>query len=284
MSAEKIGKYMAITFEKAPLVELIAELKWDVNDVHPRFPVSGNVLHQQFVNPTSINSTSEFFTQFGTGANKASFSRTERLVPELVPLFAEQIVLRFRPTDVKNNSALYQIGPGIFSTNAMPPYRSWQEHRPILVNGVKMLLDARSSIDKDKPFTSLSLRYLDAFKAELTQGRDIATFARDVLGFNVILPSAIEKLVSAGKTFKPTIQLLIPMDGGFTMNIAIGEGVVNNELAVIMDTTVISIVPIAPTMDGVMGAFDASHAIIHNLFLELTQKLAGLMKCSDESI
>ncbi len=268
---------MATTFGNAPLVELIAELKWD--DVsHPQLSLQGGNSQSQFFAHGSLNHSSDFFMRFGGLAHVAKFSRMERLIPEGFPIFAGQPVLRFRPTENSNNSVLYQVGPGIFSANAMPPYKSWSQYRPILEEGVRLLLDARGESDKEKPFSSLSLRYLDAFTKEFTQGYDVGVFIKKILGFEVLLPNGVAKLIAEGQSPKPTFQIQIPMSGSFVMNIAIGEGMANEELAIIMDTTVISIVSIAPNLDATMSAFESAHTIIHNMFVEVTQPLSDLMQ------
>ena len=88
------------------------------------------------------------------------------------------------------------------------------------------------------PFKSVSLRYIDAFKSELTSGRDISDFIREILGLNVELPQVISKQIEAGKSVKPALQFVVPLSNGMVMTLGVQEGIVSNEPATIMDITI----------------------------------------------
>ena len=119
---------------------------------------------------------------------------------------------------------------------------------------------------------------VNAFRPELTGGRDIGLFVREVLGFEVALPEALTKHIEAGKTEKPSLGFSLPLSNGMAMNITIGEGLINNEPSIIMDATVAATKPTAPDQDALMAAFNGARGVIHEMFLDMTKPIYSLMQ------
>ena len=217
-----------------------------------------------------------FYSQFGLQASQRDFTVSERLSPAGFPPLTGQPVIRFRPHPNSEQTKLLQIGPGLFTANAVPPYKSWAEFAPVIASGVEALLAARIEEERDSPFTSASLRYLDAFDASLTQGEPIAVFIERVLGLSVVLPPALKKHLAEGAREKPMMQLQIPMANG-VLTLTVGDGVNQSKPAIIVDTTVTTTVPVAASVQAVMAVLEEAHTIIHDLFFELTAPIAHLM-------
>jgi len=87
----------------------------------------------------------EFFMRFGGAAHQLGFAEVERLTPPNFPLIGFQPVFRFRPPSDKGRKVLYQVGAGMFSANAVPPYKSWDDFGPVVRSGVRALIGARTS-------------------------------------------------------------------------------------------------------------------------------------------
>ena len=228
----------------------------------------------------SVNSSSldEFFMRLGGEIYQQGFQRAERVVPPGFPFMLFQPVYRYRKATDQDASVLYQAGAGMFSANAIPPYQSWDAFSPTVEAGVEALLKTRSDAEQGMPFSSISLRYLDAFGPAFTEGKSIGAFVRDVLGIKLDLPEGLLKHVAQGQNVKPAIQLALPLPNGMTMNIGIGEGMVNNELTIIMDTTVGTMVETAPDKASAMAALNAARAVIHEMFFDLTKPIERLMQ------
>ena len=268
---------MSITFAKAPLVEIIAELRWG------RLPQLSPQPNQAITLPLQMaglnaSKLDEFFMRFGGEIYQHGFDRNERLVPPGFPLIIFQPVYRYRKSAGTDASVLFQAGPGVFSANAIPPYRSWDTFAPVVQAGVEALLKTREETEKTLPFTSVSLRYIDAFTPNLTEGRDIGAFIKDVLGIRIALPEALTKNIQTGKSAKPTLQFALPLSNGMFMNINIGEGFVSNATAVIMDTTVVTTTEVLPDRDAIMTTFNSARAVIHEIFVDITKPIEGLMQ------
>jgi len=263
---------MSITFSNAPLIEIIAELRWGNNP-------NNSAPAQPGVPVLVLNSSNldEFFMRFGGEIYQNGFQKTERLVPVDFPLMLYQPVYRYRKDSESDGAVLYQTGPGIFSANAISPYKSWNVFSPVVQSGIEALLRSRDVSEKDSPFTTVSLRYIDAFGPKLTQGMDVETFLRDILGVSIDLPNAISKVVAPYMKVKPHIQLQLPINDNTIMSLTLAEAMVNNDLSIIMDSTVVMSGDITPTAEVVMNSLNESRNIIHDMFINLTKKISPLM-------
>jgi uncharacterized protein (TIGR04255 family) len=199
-------------------------------------------------------------------------------VPSGFPSIVGQPVFRYKKGSEEISSELYQVGPGLFTANATPPYKSWVDFSPVVKNGVDALLLARNPAEKDVAFSKVSLRYIDAFGPGLTKGMPLEDFVSEVLGFKVNLPLPVSSLVAQGQKAKVFVQLNFATENGMSVNVAVGEGQVNNSPVVILDTTVSSITPIDPNTESVMVALAAARTIIHDMFFKLTENIHSDMK------
>ena len=128
-----------ISFEKAPLVEIIAELRW--------LPLGLAAAQQgQMLLTLGGSDPDSFHFAFGRRQEVAAFANTEKLVPPGFPTPWHHIVWRFRNPEIEG--ALLQIGPGIFTANALQPYRRWSEFR----GTVEQVLVGSSILDHELCF------------------------------------------------------------------------------------------------------------------------------------
>ena len=264
------------SFERAPVIEIVAELRWLPPNVLQ--PQQGQI-QISFGAPDS----DAFLLNFSRRPEIATFTHAEKLVPSGFPLPLHQVVWRFRnPIDA---GALLQVGPGIFSANALQPYKSWSVFRPTVESGVKALLATRSDQEKDQPMIGLSLRYINGFRAEIMDGKSPQAFIRDVLKFRAERPPSLAKLGAGEDAGSTSINLLIPVaNTSKTINVQIGDGTMHEVGAaidvptVMLDVTVSETAPVAPTAIDIMSAFDTSRGIIHDAFLEMTADIHDRMK------
>ena len=181
---------MTLSFNNAPLVELIAELRW--NQLPQMGAVPAPPAPQGIQQPTMFvlghNAVEEFLMRVGGEVYQRGYRLAERLVPPGFPIMPSQAVCRYRSSDANKASTMYQAGFGTFTVNAVPPYKSWEEFAPVVAGGVDALLAARQPEGNLPQFLSVSLRYIDAFRETLTEGHDVSSFLSDVLGFTVGLP------------------------------------------------------------------------------------------------
>ena len=269
-------------FDKPPLVELIAELRWGAPAMV--IPIGGPGGTAGTASPSmSVSSTrqEELFMRFGAKVANESYSRFERIVPPGFPLFPFQPVYRYRKSEPEVGAGVFQLGPGLFTANITPPYQSWDDFRPIVNKGVTLLLDCRDDAEKNEPFGRVSLRYIDAFGADFTGGQSAIDFLSEKLGFNIGLPKVIKKHTDQASPIRPTLQFMIPLSNDLVMNLAVAEGAISGQAAIIMDMMVSTNIPVAADVIAVMNGFDKAHGIIREIFVEMTQPIAHLMQPTD---
>jgi uncharacterized protein (TIGR04255 family) len=266
---------MSQTFEKAPLVEIIVEVRWADPAGFPQG--NGGVLHL----PVN-NAADEFYMRFGGAAYSAGFRQTERLVPPGFPVLPGQVVYRYRPpsdfSDELARSALWQIGSGVFTANATPPYKSWVEFSPWVSKGLEALLETRNEAEKSAEFVNISLRYIDAFTSDYLGAMTFAEFLSDRLGFKVQIPEAIAKLASDGSAPEHVIQFGMPLQNGMHLSVLAAKGSSNGVDALILNTTISVIEKTAADVGSVMEKLGVARDMIHNSFVEMTSSLHGMMK------
>jgi uncharacterized protein (TIGR04255 family) len=264
---------MSLSFAKAPLIEIIAELRW----IPPRLAIPQT---QPLLAPIPLIGDAkqeEFLMRVYGEFKNLGFNSPERLAPPGFVMLLYQPVYRFRRVP-DPSPVLYQVGAGIFSAHGLPPYKSWDVFSPEAERGIDALLKARDPNDPDLRFSRISLRYIDAFNQELTKGRDEVGFIKDVLGIAIELPANIVNLVERGGSPKFEIRIALPVGGGMMMNLNLSERTVNNAPSIIMDTTVSRDTDLSGDVKETMAVLHAAHEIVHKAFLELTKPIHEIMQ------
>lgn len=264
---------MSAARENTPLVELIVELKW-LSPSAPAMQAQNTPILISSPQPSKVD---EFFMQFGARIHSHGYTEVERLGVSGFPLMLHQPVFRFRRKQDTNDGSLFQIGPGLFTANAVPPYESWEKFNPIVIQGVSAVIESRPQEEKEQEFIGASLRYIDAFMPRHTGGRDLIPFLEEVLGIKIAIPNAISKHIPSGLRPTPMLQLQVPVEGGFMMNLMVGEGMTPDGPAIMMDTSVSSVAAIPAQTSSVMGALNLAHNLIRETFSDLIKPVDHLM-------
>jgi uncharacterized protein (TIGR04255 family) len=265
---------MSVTYKNAPLVELIAELRWGGSTPIAQAP------DQPVVFRLALPGTKdeEMYMHLSAIMSRGGYSRLERLLPPGVPLPPTQVACRFRPSDPSDQSPLFQVGPCVFTANALPPYKSWASFAPEVEKGISWLFEAHDRAGLKRPALNLAMtRYIDAFDARLTGGRDVHSFLREVMGLQVLLPPALRELATDTAKIVPTLQFMVPASVG-QVRISFAEGNKGNEAAIMMDTTVVIQREIGPDVKRAIAALTEGRQVIHDLFLKLTAPIHELME------
>jgi uncharacterized protein (TIGR04255 family) len=266
---------MPLTFAKAPLIELIVELRWTPQGSTALEPsvVQAGLSPTIFLGGTKQE---EFYMRLGGALHKTGFNRSERLAPPGIPFLLHQAVYRFRSEEGDKASVLYQVGFGMFSIHAVPPYHSWSKFLPFVKNGIEILLQSRPEADMKQPIGQTNLRYIDFFGYQLTKGRDVQSFISGVLGISTSLPVALTKFAASKELKSLLTKVVLPTKIG-DLTVSVGDGQFSNQPGILLDTTVSSS-EIAPSLDVIMGTFDAAYNVVHELFVELTRPIHDLMQ------
>lgn len=257
---------MSETFLNAPLVEIVAELRWPAPHLSAK-DTSGNAIEVPLVDASAIQ---PFFLRISGAVAKHGFDRPESLMPQGV-VFPHQMIYRYRRSD--DEPVLVQVGPGQFSINALSPYKSWDQFRPWLEKGIEALLE---SMDVAPRFTA-SLRYIDAFRHDLTDGREALAFLTEMLGFQLSLPPSLADKQGNGQPARAALQVIVPSDG-MQLAVSASDGKFGGDDAVLMDTTVQVDGELAASKDAILPALDKARGLIHGTFVALTGSIRDRMQ------
>lgn len=262
-------------FESPPLVELIAEVRWNVQANHastnPFLVDSSNHVHE------------EFFTRLLSELDRQGYGASERMVPVGFPLINQHPVIRYLKSanassgHDKSASTLFQAGVGIFTVNAVQPYKSWEQFRPVVESGLQALMNSEPT--REDGFT-VSLRYVDAFKEELTGGRTHRQFLEEVLGIQVIVPEVLKQISRDGSTVIPMMHMVTPLSFG-NLQIQFAEGQLSGEPVFLMENVVTVSEPFDGSVAAMMEGLDQARGIVHKSFVGMTRPLHEKMKLSE---
>jgi uncharacterized protein (TIGR04255 family) len=261
-----------------PLIELIAELRWEMH--HPLAMAMGGSTFPPGVQQVQIpyfdhSANEQFASLFSSFCQKEGVLTVERLQPPGFPMMPGQVSHRFRPAN--KLAELYQVGPGVFTANAIPPYNSWRQFRGFLEQGVSALLSSRPDSDKESSI-KISVQYIDAFDMRFWKGKTAQRFVEDTLGFAITVPPVLESIKSEGEEIKTNLQMSLGVRGGFVMNCQISEGVANGQPCVLMHTNVVASGSVAPDLKEIMSSLDSAQEIQHRLFEGVTKDLHAFME------
>jgi uncharacterized protein (TIGR04255 family) len=138
-------------YQNAPLIEVITELHWSLQ---PLIAIPNAAIDPHFAILSSK------FTEL---ARETGFVHVERLLPEQIPLemMPHRAVFRFRRA--AETWPLFQVGPGVFTANIVPPYQGWGDFRQSISSGLDLLLASYPLRPSYFRIEKLELRYIDGF-------------------------------------------------------------------------------------------------------------------------
>jgi uncharacterized protein (TIGR04255 family) len=265
---------MSVQFNNAPLVELIAEVRWEADGSIPAPTSPGAPGFQISINNAAT--PEEFYTRFGDEIDALEFHHSERTLPQGFAAPMGQVAYRFRKS--RTDPTIVQVGPGVFTVNAVRGYKSWETFSPNVEEAAGALLRSRDEADHDKPFTLAQVRYLDMFDAKFLRGQSPAEFIESVLGFGLLAPDKVSEQVKAGTVRTTTLQTIVDTDDGLRIQLTVGEGQGPQAGSVMLDMIAGSIEPVEPAVGPLMNVLGRAHLLLHDMFLSIAKDLYELME------
>lgn len=278
---------LSMKFKKPPLIELIADFRWNpIGGAAPFVAVQQNIgqLTQQPLADPARNET--FFLSFADGISRRGYLKAERLVPLGWPFPGQFPVMRFRhpQNEGPDLPTLYQIGAGLFSAHALPPYDNWEQFKPVIHQGLEVLLSSRPTEEGTAKFSVITLRYIDRFSSTLTGNVTPRTFIEDVLGIHLELPKVVQDETDDQSKINPTIVLKLPLKSGLQMNLAVNNANDSPSAGIVMDTTVVTPGSTESSIESAMGVLETAHESIRRVFVGLTAPIASRMESDHVTI
>ena len=264
---------MTISFALSPLVEIIAEVRWKPKG-QPITAVAIGPQPTQGLPLLTDGSHEGFFSDLANGAAEAGFERSERLVPISFPAMPQQVVCRFRG---KDTTKIFQAGLGVFSINAVPPYRSWEDFRPVVDRGLGIFVEARRKNSLD-PVSEILLRYVNLFDRTLIDHENAASFTDRIAGIQMSFPKDIAGSLADPKSRKMDFTFGAKLEWGAMFKVHIADAIVDGRTGVLLDSTV-SVSELSLTaMGDISELFERAHTVTRQTFLSLTRPLYERMK------
>ncbi|WP_077035965.1 TIGR04255 family protein [Pelomonas sp. KK5] len=267
---------MSQTLQNAPLLELIAEVKW----VPPWVPQAMVAGVPRMV-PQNLQEFSAFVDAFSRSVASLEYTEQLRLYPQELPALLHQPLIRANNAKATIGPSLYQAGLGVFSANATPPYKNWEMFSPVVRSGLEALVSARNAVTDVAPVASITLRYLDAFTAYHLHGLESTAFIKE-LGFELQAPKISLDYMAKDGACKPYSQFHIPLTDGGLLAMSVGDGIANGTPAVLLDTAVTFFPNAEVSTDQIMESFVRAHEIIDDIFRVMIKPIAHLMRAEGE--
>ena len=266
---------MEYIYEKAPLIEVIAEIHWALKKLESTPDAKIDPYYDLF---------KDNFINF---AKKKKLTHHQELVPDIVPpeLLPHQPRLRLRTGE--GCWPLAQLGPGIMTANIVPPYNGWNAFAPFLYNLVDGLFKNYPISEKTLHIQKLHLRYIDGFDKSFGFERYSDT-AEKTVGIRCPIPdNFIQQCVKADKqtTYLFEYRFSNTSPDGSLGKIKLAPGRMNNEDALIMEFHCESTFPDNTIIEATKMKkwFEEAHRCLHMQFKTLaTQELVTIMGTQKE--
>ncbi|MHB1663956.1 MAG: TIGR04255 family protein [bacterium] len=278
------------TFKNAPVVEIVAELRWDpISSTKKGNKDKTQKLSNSAPATTITDKAEEFFSYFTEEIAEEGFQQSERLIPRGIsissmPFQFQPAVLRFKRSQTEPFS--FQLGDGIFSAHAMQPYKSWEHFKPIIQSGISALINSRKKNKNAniKSFTAASLRYLDIFKSDILGTQDADEFISNILKIQMDYPENLRanlgsQLYNNSSPLIQNIQVVLPLKNDINMVLDLRKGISgsNQDEKVVVMNTLASIKKGIGSKTEIVNFFDEAHKIIYDTFIEITKPIHHVM-------
>lgn len=251
-----------VKFKKNPLLESIAEFRWDPSSTVPHL--------------LDIN-IEDFFVKFLDKAADKDFYKSERLLPKNIITFPSQPIYKIFN---KNGKYMFYIGDGIFSIHALKPYDSWKEFQLIIEKGLDIFI---SCISESKNYTltnfsSIDLRYINNFTPDILGDIKIEEFISEILKIDSKLPQIFKS--DSNTIHVQNIQIVIPKNEHDNIVLIMRENInpITKEVSVIMDTIYFANINFDLNIEFLIDVLNKAHENITKSFIELTKPIHNKME------
>lgn len=269
-----------IHYKRAPLVELIAEIRWPVDGP----PAPDGSVRAPVIDPSAA--FDRWCCALLRALAGAGFTDVERVVPHGAPVLQHQPVLRFRRPDAR--FPVVQFGHGVFTVNGGPPtYHSWRQFRPYVEWGIRACLENRPSEKHPPRIDFFNLRYIDVFDDYLRDGLPVREFIEHKLGVAIDAP---DHRLKQAADFGITMQT--QLDEDTALRVQIGAGTIDRPDSAtppaprrpdaILDLACTRARTTDLSTEAALLVFDAAYAELHELFENLTQRIRDRMEPMEE--
>src|SRR5258708_6047398 len=220
------------TLSKAPLIEVIFELRWG-----PLPPAQGNEGLVPVEYP--LEDTELFFGQFHGVMTRNGFASLERvnLLPGMSFAMLPQVVThRYRKQP--NTWPCYQVGLGIFTVNQLNEGYDWKKFKQAVLDGLGFLNEGHPKGLSGLPLMGFELRYQDGFTFQ--EKETAIDFLREKLEVKIDVPAKLTKADRVASVAEPrTLSLYMELKkpkAALVCNLGLGK--IGGKRGYVMSTAV----------------------------------------------
>ena len=217
---------MALKLPNAPLVEVVFELRWSVEQIQGMNGLGFDPAFSQFSN------------NFTAAVKEQGFTTCEDFASGQPPV-PYGVVYRYKK-EPNSPFPLYQIGHGIFACNMAADYE-WKSFRKFMADGLDLTFKTHpGSFGKSPNVVGLELRYVDVFDEGLLKHISAERFLREntKFGFTGLKFLDSDIFDETGDSYFKTHRIL-KKDPLSTFFVDIGPGINNKDRSVLMTSRLI---------------------------------------------
>lgn len=231
---------------KAPLIEVIFELRWDIN-------TKNDLLDFQYLHGDLYS------------AVKDRFPFRENLVPPEVPFEALRGVPVFRFRKSNGNYPLIQIGPGLITLNTINQDYVWEAFRESVFYLVNVLNNINPKFSQLN--LSPSLIYIDYFSLNESEEKSHQFINNN---FNIAVENGFLNQYSE-KVLETINYMFNYRIGENVLNLNLADGIVNNIPGLLLNTKVIGKKSIY-IESNMYEWIDVAHTLISDSFKSIVKE------------
>ena len=245
-------------YTNAPFLEMVVKLEWDKG--------------------FDLNRREEFFTTFSAIVSAENFVVSERLIPANVLESSGHPVFRFKRLGGGADSFWIHLGASCVFMNAMRPYSSWSDVKPLVEMVVNVTFKAFRLLGFDVSVVP-SIKYVDSFDAKFFDNLSTMDFIKKRLGFDFKLPAAIDSRRDASGWLSAIMQFKVKLGADMVLETSVGDGRLGDakDDVVLLETDITVLSSKTGTVD-VVDSISKMQLIAHDVFVEISKPFEEIMK------
>jgi len=247
-----------------PLVEVIFELRWDLEEIEDQ---QQNLGPEMGIEPNYQIILGRFYDRI-----HKEYQYYEKLPAAKMPEDISAYIVQHRFRKDKNSWPLVQLGPGIVTLNDTDNY-TWEDFRSRITQLIELLFEVYPKSSENLKFNKIQLRYIDSVEFDF-KNNNIFEFLRDKMKTKIHLPdslfnSNIVNHLPSGLDLRFSFPSNKPIG---SINLRFGSGTRRNKSALLWETMIFSKKKDVPnSKSGILEWAIKAHDITHDWFFKIIE-------------
>lgn len=249
-----------ILYANPPLIEVICEVHWELQQIRSLPPEARFDPHFE-----------TFKDDIANRAAEAGFSFVEQLQNSIIPREFRPHAPEVRFRRGQGEWPLFQIGPGLFVVNTVPPYGGWDNFRADVRKFINFLLICYPVSSRYLKISRLELRYVNAFDNKFGFTSYSSFVAQNLRVITKVPSDLLAKHMPAGRDVDVHSRIDFPIisPANSVASINIGTGLIKEAVAALLLNLIVREdrgKPHSLELTEIVDWFDQAHESIRDLF------------------